>query len=490
MSLENQEINLLCWAFGTDIRDAAFHIRFPMNRHVSFLRKKIKKKMGLHYLPHSDGSVTLWKVSLNVEKLSKETAKDLDALKGHSPTELSGGDLVSYYWPSPVLPSSQVQILVCTETRCDIQLIMPSAPIWESEMQRVVLESIPKIQGHIQRYLKEDIQLPIWEPECGPAEVKEHISSLRIPKLLTESHFPSPLLHGLSEKSYDSGPCIDELFDSGAGKTRLLLEGLCRSWGFYFTARTRPDEVGSQDIEKVFEEMEKFRQLARLPGDDGSYAKLVDNPEIVKRRFLLPLYVRNLIFRLYLQCAKEITGQLTEEHKKKWLLLQIAPEIFMGNDILLQYTWWFGRASSFYLHRMIYQEEYKIEDILDECCPSIFCVLDGAQFLANTDYDYFEPGSTYISPRPLLREFIHHWPEVFPCLIVSGTVMSIRDTQRMINFSVANPPNEKFTLIDIGAFDTLEYQQAYLKKYLPSTQLSDETRQLLADRMKNWLHGW
>ncbi|PVF90912.1 hypothetical protein CPB86DRAFT_830817 [Serendipita vermifera] len=59
----------------------------------------------------------------------------------------------------------------------------------------------------------------------------------------------------------------------------------------------------------------------------------------------------------------------------------------------------------------------------------------------------------------------------------------------MINFSVANPPNEKFTLIDIGAFDTLGYQQAYLKKYLPPTQLSDETRQILADRMETWLHG-
>jgi hypothetical protein len=44
---------------------------------------------------------------------------------------------------------------------------------------------------------------------------------------------------------------------SGSGKTRLLLEGLCKHWGFYFTCVREREELGSRDLGQALENIGK-----------------------------------------------------------------------------------------------------------------------------------------------------------------------------------------------------------------------------------------
>jgi hypothetical protein len=90
---------------------------------------------------------------------------------------------------------------------------------------------------------------------------------------------------------------------SGVGKTRLLLEGLRKNWGFYFTARPQPDGVGSSDLENVLKKFGPERLSLRA------------NREDAYRQFYMILYARIFIFLVYLRCASEMPGGITEAHK-------------------------------------------------------------------------------------------------------------------------------------------------------------------------------
>jgi hypothetical protein len=48
---------------------------------------------------------------------------------------------------------------------------------------------------------------------------------------------------------------------SGSGKTRLLLDGLCHRWGFYFVADE--NEVGSEDFRAVIGDFKNYRDHER-----------------------------------------------------------------------------------------------------------------------------------------------------------------------------------------------------------------------------------
>ncbi|PVF95100.1 hypothetical protein CPB86DRAFT_604772 [Serendipita vermifera] len=235
--------------------------------------------------------------------------------------------------------------------------------------------------------------------------------------------------------------------------------------------------------------MESFQQLTPLPVDEDPATELMRNQETAHRRLLLPLFVRCLIFRLYIEYAKQTSKKLTDEHKKKWLLLQIASEELVGLDIFEEYMGWFGRASSLYLEQQLREERHKIKTTLKTKISDIFCVLDEAQFPASKLFDYFQSSNDMTTPRPILRELIQAWTSQFPCLIISGTGMSMQEMETIISSAAAKEPNEKFALTDLGTFDNLEHQQAYLKRYLPNDYLCSNEGQLLVNRIGYWLHG-
>ena len=96
---------------------------------------------------------------------------------------------------------------------------------------------------------------------------------------------------------------------SGSGKSRILLEGLCRHWGFYFVV-TGSSIVGSSDFYATF-------STINLKSTDAfSYP--------TERRLLQLLLARLLLLNLFIEVANcSRTGLQQKEHRRLWTLLQV-----------------------------------------------------------------------------------------------------------------------------------------------------------------------
>jgi hypothetical protein len=129
---------------------------------------------------------------------------------------------ISTYWSLQELSERKIHLLVCTTE--DIAKLLPRKPrfpssVADEKIRRLVDESIPRIEAKLARYLDSDAQLPSFEPEDGKAEMREYISSLRIPKLSLSPGSLSLLLHDLGNESHDPylEKRIKELFPSDLG---------------------------------------------------------------------------------------------------------------------------------------------------------------------------------------------------------------------------------------------------------------------------------
>ncbi|PVF95648.1 hypothetical protein CPB86DRAFT_710796 [Serendipita vermifera] len=351
------------------------------------------------------------------------------------------------------------------------------------------------IESAIESYLQDDVQLPHWEPQRGTPEMRSHIESLKLPaSSSSSSSFPSLLLHNLGELSHDRllPERIKGIFSteielrflcntSGSGKTRLLLEGLCDNWGFYFTARRDPDKIGSSDVETSIEYL--GIKLTPLKGENWE-ASLAKNRETAHQSSLLLLYVRMVIFRIFLQCAKKLDGEIKRKHKKSWLLIQIAPWRLMDRtDIFRETLFALGRPSLEDLNHQVHNEHKLVRKLIKK--EPIFFVLDEAQGLTHKYEDCFRSYHDETQPRPILRQIIKAWLESDEVLIISGTGILMKKMEITLGSAWGKHDEEFPAWTDVGAFDTEESQQSYLLQYIPPNLLDP----LLTDRLEYWLCG-
>ena len=276
---------------------------------------------------------------------------------------------------------------------------------------------------------------------------------------------------------------------SGSGKTRLLLEGLSRHWGFYFTARNEPEGVGSKDLELVLYGLKSH--LNEIT-DRGPATVLNGNRRVACHRFRLLLYARYVCLRVFLECAAAMEGGITENHKGRWLLIQLAPITLLGSDIFFGLIQLVGRASAGSLPQFIQEETMTIRRLLQHQFPSqqptLFCVLDEAQTLTK-DLKYFRSETEPVTPRHILSTILHEWRWILPNLIVSGTGMSMREVETVMGSAVAKLGLGPETVTQIGGFDDEDGRRAYLERYFPPGFLGTSEGKLLAYRVGFWLRG-
>ena len=125
---------------------------------------------------------------------------------------------------------------------------------------------------------------------------------------------------------------------SGSGKTRILLEGLHNKWGFYFTARSWPDGVGSQDLGLIVDQLLNDLQVLTDLSEERAIKQNRSNASAASRAFLGVLFARALIFHAFLLAAQQQPGGITESTKRAWLLLQLDPVVFFGTDKFFDQT--------------------------------------------------------------------------------------------------------------------------------------------------------
>ena len=182
-------------------------------------------------------------------------------------------------------------------------------------------------------------------------------------------------------------------------------------------------------------------------------------------------------------------GGITDEHKGRWLLLQIAPTTFFQTvvDPFRALSLALHGVTSEYLLYKIQTEKFTIAKLLQG--QKLFCVLDEAHVLAELASECFKSWNQPYEDSPILRELTMTWEECFPDLIISGTGISMEKIEDVLGSAIAKQGGEVLTFTDLGAFDSEERQRAYMERYLPLGFLNGPSGTVLASRAAYWLHG-
>ena len=431
-----------------------------------------------------------------------------------------------------------------------------SLPLSEDTTLRTEIHRfLAELQPTIRRLVVGDIVLPTWSPSTvhdQDPEIIAHLNSLRIPSLKGK---PNLLLHDLGSFTcdvllerrlrnifmpnnhtfvfffwryfhYQSFLIRFLVNTSGSGKTRLLLEGLCENWGFYFTSLVDSSLLGSSDVQKSIQEYvpdsSNFRRVLPPSSASGYEAALKANREIASRIFRQIFLARLMIFNLFAETMSnyikgkknQLDGDDFDPHiyKARWLLLQLQPSFVHPQvwDVFDELSCKLSNASdSFintttktllsatrsYLSLVVQQPGGPITppqmSTVETAQIPLFCVLDEAQYAASQHNSSFRSDQNG-SYRPILREIVKAWEGqsfgqgVF--MVVAGTGIS-KDVVDQAMASAIMKDSRYRWCSDTGAFDLQDVQAHYLRKYLPQSLLQTEAGVRLLERVWYWLHG-
>ena len=120
---------------------------------------------------------------------------------------------------------------------------------------------------------------------------------------------------------------------SGSGKTRLLLDGLCRNWGFYFVAMPDAAGVGSRTFFNLMKNLDRsldYDVARTFPDDPDSWCRISKK---AYHRLVQLLLARFLLLDLFIEEAKNLTDGLHQEkHLRAWVLLQEHPTNVLSQE--------------------------------------------------------------------------------------------------------------------------------------------------------------
>ncbi|KAH0588090.1 hypothetical protein J132_11051 [Termitomyces sp. J132] len=365
-----------------------------------------------------------------------------------------------------------------------------------------------------------DFILP-WTPNTADRRIQEHFAKLRIPTLNCK---PSLLCHGLGEPTAfnlnatrpsqtsrvdllkslflngksDFDPKHSVLFNtSGAGKTRLVLEGLCREWGFYLTCSRQASQCGSADIEHVLHWPRGHLETCRIVEDPLDSQTVRENEDKVLRCFNAVLTARLLVFLSFLAAYEARVGKLAVKDitylKKCWLLIQLDTRLLQEEscpDLLLE-------LSTLLCHIEDPRALINPSGILLLVCKNflggigtqIYCVIDEAQTAAEAYRRAFRSSSG--NHRPLLRAMVKVWIGLGMQHVTTGTSLNIEDINDAISSTVGKYSDSLGDPVtDTGSFIEDDDQiEGFLRYYLPSWYLDSPSGKELLRRAKYWLRG-
>ena len=415
-----------------------------------------------------------------------------------------------------------------------------------------VHDFLTELQPTIRRLVVGDIVLPTWSPSdvfLDP-ETITHLNSLKIPSLKGK---PNLLLHDLGSFTLDIllerrlrnifmpnnhtfvkslenlssyllfiNPIRFLVNTSGSGKTRLLLEGLCVNWGFYFTSLVDSSLLGSSDVQNSIQthvpDSSSFRRILPLSSSSGYEAALITNREIASRIFRQIFLARLMIFNLFaetmnnfIKTKPDLDDVDPHVYKARWLLLQLQPSFVHPQvwDVFDELSCKLSNASDSFINTttkmllstvrshlsIVVQPRDPITasqmSTAETSQTPLFCVLDEAQYAATQHNSSFRSDQNG-SYRPILREIVKAWEGqsfgqgVF--MVVAGTGIS-KDVVDQAMASAIMKDSRYRWCSDTGAFDLQPVQTDYLRKYLPQSLLQTEAGVRLLERVWYWLHG-
>ncbi|KAJ7150875.1 hypothetical protein C8R43DRAFT_924428 [Mycena crocata] len=290
---------------------------------------------------------------------------------------------------------------------------------------------------------------------------------------------------------------------SGSGKTKLMLEGLCLHWGFYFASLVDSTVLGSCDVENAIHQYvpDSAGFVAQLPDNNGQAEYMLSlerNRLIASKRFSEILLARIIIFELFTEVIKNRLD--VAEPKKLWLLIQLHPLDlgFAGGDFFDRLSRALYNSDPAFVTQQI---EERLETTRKWCFQdhndntSYFIVLDEAQHAARCHFsafrsEQFEDIMGNPLHRPILREIVRAWviTKLGLWMIISGTGVDADVINKVLASAVMKPADHR-RVYDIGAFTNYGEHAAFIEHYIPPSILEAESGKALLKRMMYWLHG-
>ena len=285
----------------------------------------------------------------------------------------------------------------------------------------------------------------------------------------------------------------------GSGKTRLILDGLCHHWGFYFSALRDAAGIGSGDFWAATQQLDNSLdyRLAKRAKDPDAMQHIKQKAH---HRLVQLLLARFILLKLLIQEAGKLPGGLqVKNHRRAWVLLQVQPLQVFGEDIFHSLTTLLRYESIVDLETEI-QAHYKdLENILVPSInpatgklkkPPIYCVVDESQLLISAWKGEFISDNT-VTECPLMRQVFLSFTGILPSeemvLIFSGTAL---DYHSLVG-TLASQPLKVHTydiVRDIGAFEDRDSQARYIRRYLTVDWTQPNWISFL-DRAWGWCRG-
>ncbi|KAK0464794.1 uncharacterized protein EV420DRAFT_1745046 [Desarmillaria tabescens] len=371
---------------------------------------------------------------------------------------------------------------------------------------------LDQLDGEIKKVVEGEITFQSWKiPNSLPPDVLPHLTNLSLPTLTQNPHRPELLLYKLGsfQNNKDLQARVQPFLShdhkifvnsAGSGKTRLMMETLCQSWGFYLSCSPMLDttsNLGSHDL------WEAYDILFRLPGftadvpTNKTDPSFLHNDELSKSLFTAVLLARLIIFYQFLRHVPpdQISNNV---YKARWTALQVQPGMIRHfGDIFVSLLTHLQT-----LHRRALEEQCKsisacIAELLSPEDNHLLIVIDEAQIAAELlPSAFLSLSSTATVHRPLLRQIVESWCHALgrSCLglsyhfIIAGSALSAKEIQEAVASSL-----QKGTSFveawDTGCFDDQSRQRDYVLQFIPDHLRNDQSITVLLERIWMWLRG-
>ena len=270
-----------------------------------------------------------------------------------------------------------------------------------------------------------------------------------------------------------------------------MLEGLAKYWGFYMVAVRDVNDVGIRDLHDVLVEVNGYEEwisdLSLLPPAQRASQNQV-NSLIASKLLKKVLAARIVVFKLFLELAILVDGELQEKHKRIWLLFQLSDSLCGALHPFVQIIRNCLQNAS---HDALDILVGRLNRIRDNCFPkSQFIVgLDEAQHAARLYPNSFISSTNNEVFRSIIREMATVFTKSSIKLVVSGTGLSLDDLTEAMGSGVSKPSEGIQQFHQLGMFDTWLKLKSFLERYVPATVLESHSGYRLQQRIREYLQG-
>jgi hypothetical protein len=281
---------------------------------------------------------------------------------------------------------------------------------------------------------------------------------------------------------------------SGSGKTRRMLEGLTKYWGFYLVGAPDVSGVGVRDLRDALAEVSEYSEWVSDLETVDRWERATQgevNSRIAAKHLRKVLAARIVVFRLFLQVAIQVHGALQEEHKYYWLLFQLSDELAPSSDSSHPFV----RIITECLHRATDEALNLLVGRLEEIRyqylshSHFILVLDEAQrasrlyprcFISSTNPDKFQS---------IIREVVKVFTKLPIKLVVAGTGLRLAELEDALASGVSNPAETVQLFHNLGMFDTWPKLKSFLERYVPASIFESPSGYRLQQRIWEYLQG-